>query len=105
MTLGARGENSRRHVRATLRSSIVTGCSCVGVMVTVAINGFSFTLPALGLIVAAITGATGWWVGLAMTRHPLLAHLRSAAKDIPLPIPRTLFWRHAEPVGSAGKPV
>ena len=91
-------------IRAISRSSIVTGCSCVGVMVTVAINGFNFTLPALGLIVAAITGATGWWMGLAITRHPLLAHLRLAAKDI-VPIPRTLFSRHAEPVGSAGKPV
>jgi O-antigen/teichoic acid export membrane protein len=92
-------------IRATLRSGIVTGCSCVGVMVTVATNGFSFTLPALGLIVAALTGATGWWVGLAITRHPLLAHLRSAAKDIPLAIPRGLFRRRTEAVGSAGKPV
>jgi O-antigen/teichoic acid export membrane protein len=92
-------------IRATLRSGIVTGCSCVGVMVTVAINGFSFTLPALGLIIAAITGATGWWVGLAITRHPLLVHLRLAARNIPLAIPRALFSRRAEAVGSARKPV
>ena len=75
--------------------------SCAGVMVSVAFNDFSFTLPALGFLAAAITGLTGWGLGLAITGHPLLAHLRSAARDIPFAMPRLRFLRLAEAMRSA----
>jgi O-antigen/teichoic acid export membrane protein len=90
-------------IGATLKSGIVTACSCAGVMVSVAFNNFSFTLPALGFLAAAITGLTGWGLGLAITGHPLLAHLRSAAKDIPVAMPRLPFLRLAEAMRSAIK--
>jgi len=82
-------------LRATLKSSIVTASSCAGVMVSVAVNGFSFRLPALGFLAAAITGLTGWGLGLAITGHPLLARLRSATRDIPFVILRPTFLRRA----------
>jgi O-antigen/teichoic acid export membrane protein len=88
-------------IRATLRSGIVTACSCAGVMVSVAINHFSFTLPALGFVAAGITGLIGWCLGLVITRHPLLAPLRSAARDILFVMPRPTFFRRAEPLRSA----
>jgi hypothetical protein len=92
-------------IRATLRSSIVTACSWVGVMLIVVINGFSFTLPALGLVAAAITGVVGWWLGLSITRHPLQAHLRSGANGIWLALRKWPFPLRVEAVRSAGPPV
>jgi O-antigen/teichoic acid export membrane protein len=89
-------------VRATLKSGIVTACSCAGVMVSVAANDFSLTLPALGLLGAAITGLTGWWLGLVITGHPLLVQLRLAARDIPFAIPRPLSLRRAEAMRQKG---
>jgi O-antigen/teichoic acid export membrane protein len=83
-------------VRATLKSGIVTACSCVGVMVSVAVNDFSFTLSALGLLAAAVTGLIGWWLGLVITGHLLLDRLRLAARDIPVAIPRLPWLRRAE---------
>src|SRR5207237_964537 len=70
-------------VRATLKSGTVTTCSCAGVMVSVAFNDFSFTLPAFGFLAAAVTGLTGWWLGLVITGHPLhdivpIFHLRGS---------------------------
>jgi O-antigen/teichoic acid export membrane protein len=97
--------NATDFIRATLKSIIVTGCSCAGVMVSNAVNSFSFTLPALGFVAAAITGAIGWSVGLAITRHPLVAHLRSAAKEISLTMPRPRFAWRVEAMRSAGKSV
>jgi O-antigen/teichoic acid export membrane protein len=92
-------------VRATLKSGIVTACSCAGVMVSVAFYDFSFTLPASGFLAAAFTGLTGWWLGLVITRHPLLGQLRSAARDIPFAIPRLSFLRSAEALRSARRSV
>jgi O-antigen/teichoic acid export membrane protein len=90
-------------VRATLKSGIVTACSCAGVVLTVAFNDFSFTLPAFGFLAAAVTGLTGWLLGLVITGHPLLAHLRSAARDIPFAIPRPTFLRRAGAMRSVRK--
>jgi O-antigen/teichoic acid export membrane protein len=92
-------------IRATLRSSIVTACSCVGVMLIVVINGFSFALPSLGLVAAASIGVAAWWFGLSITRHPLQAHLRSGARVILLALPRGPFSPRVEAVRSAGPPV
>jgi O-antigen/teichoic acid export membrane protein len=92
-------------LRATLKSGLVTACSCAGVMVAVAFNDFSFTLPALGFLAAAATGLTGWGLGLAITGHRLLPHLRSAARDIPFAMPRLPFLRLAGAMRSARKSV
>jgi O-antigen/teichoic acid export membrane protein len=90
-------------LRATLKSGIVTACSCAGVMLTVAFNDFSFTLPALGFVAAGITGVTSWFLGLIISRHPLLGYLRSAARDIPFVMPRPLFPRRVEAMRSERK--
>jgi O-antigen/teichoic acid export membrane protein len=89
-------------VRATLKSGIVTACSCAAVMVSVAVNNFSFALPAFGFFGAAVTGLIGWWLGLVITGHPLLAQLRLAARDIPFAIPRPLPLRRAEAMRQKG---
>jgi O-antigen/teichoic acid export membrane protein len=92
-------------IRATLRSGIVTACSCTGVMVVIVINHFSFTLPAFGLVAAGITGLIGWWLGLAVTGHPLLGHLRSAAREVPIVMPLPAFFRRAGVLRSVRKSV
>jgi O-antigen/teichoic acid export membrane protein len=91
--------------RATLRSIIVTGCSCGGVMATVAMYHFSFTLPASGLVAAGFTGLIGWWLGLAITGHPLLGHLRSAAREVAVVMPLPAFSRRAPTLHTARKSV
>jgi O-antigen/teichoic acid export membrane protein len=92
-------------VRATLKSGIVTACSCAGILLPIAFNKFSLTLPALGFFAAAVTGLAGWWLGLVITKHPLLAHLRLAARDIPFLVSRPTFLRRQEAMRSARKSV
>jgi hypothetical protein len=92
-------------LRATLKSVAVTACSCCGVLLPIAFNKFSFTLPAFGLLAAAISGLTGWWLGLVITGHPLLAHLRLAARNVPFVVARPTFLRRAEAIRSTGKSV
>lgn len=70
-------------VRATRRSAAVTACSCGAVMVCVAGNRFSLSLSAPMFGTAAIAAVAGWWLGLVLTRHPLLARIVAAARDIP----------------------
>jgi hypothetical protein len=89
-------------VPATLKSGIVTACSCVAVMVGVVFNDFSFSLPAFGFLAAAITGLAGWWLGLVITAHPLLAQLHLAARDIAFAIPRPLSLRRPEAMRQKG---
>jgi O-antigen/teichoic acid export membrane protein len=69
-------------VRAMLRSGIATACSIVGVLASMAITEFSLTGPIFELILAGIFAAAGWWLGLIVTGHPLLAHIRLAVSDI-----------------------
>jgi hypothetical protein len=51
-------------------------------MMCIAVNHFSLSLSGLGLCAAAITGLFGWCAGLVITRHPLLARLRAAVREI-----------------------
>jgi O-antigen/teichoic acid export membrane protein len=73
----------RDFLRATRKSSVVTACSCAGVMVGVAVNHLSLEVTPLGFLAAGITGLGGWCLGLVITGHPLLAHLGSAVRDLP----------------------
>jgi O-antigen/teichoic acid export membrane protein len=70
-------------LRATRKSSLVTACSCAGVTVGVAINHLSLVVSPIGFLAGAITGMGGWCLGLIISGHPLLAHLRSLGRDIP----------------------
>jgi hypothetical protein len=78
--------------RATRKSAVVTACSCGAVMVCAAGNRFNLSLSAPMFGAAAIAAAGGWWLGLVLTRHPLLARLGSALRDLPalLPLPARL---------------
>ena len=69
-------------VQAMRKSAIVTLFSCSGVMACVAVNRFSLGFSVLGFCGAAGAGLTAWWLGLLVTRHPLLAHLRRAARGV-----------------------
>ena len=89
-------------VRAISKSGIVTAFSCTGVTAGLALNDFSFTVPAFGCFTATVTGLTGWWLGLVITRHPLLAQLRLAARNLSFAIPRPLALRRAAPMRHEG---
>ena len=68
-------------IRATLKSGIVTAYSVGGALVSMAIMEFSSAGPFIGLISASIFAAAGWWLGLLMTKHPLLAQIGMAAME------------------------
>jgi O-antigen/teichoic acid export membrane protein len=74
--------------RATLRSGIVTACSVAGVLVSMTIIEFSSAGPIAGLFSAGVLAAAGWWLGLVMMKHPLLAQIRLAASGIAVAAPR-----------------
>lgn len=75
-------------IRATLKSGIVTACSIAGVLVSMAIIEFSSAGPIVGLFSAGVSAAAAWWLGLVMTKHPLLAQIRLAASGIAFAVPR-----------------
>ena len=81
------GISSTDLLRATLRSGIVTACSIVGTLAGMAITEVSSAGLISGLILAGIFAATGWWLGLVVTSHPLLAQIRSAAAGIVVGVP------------------
>jgi O-antigen/teichoic acid export membrane protein len=68
--------------RVVLRSAIVTAFSIAGVLVSMAIMEFSLSGPIVGLISAGVFAAAGWWAGLVITKHPLLAQLSLARSGI-----------------------
>ncbi|HJU16608.1 MAG TPA: oligosaccharide flippase family protein [Stellaceae bacterium] len=63
-------------LRATRKSAAVTAGSCSGVMLSLAINHFTFAIPVISLLGACVIGLTGWYLGLVITGHPLLAQIR-----------------------------
>jgi O-antigen/teichoic acid export membrane protein len=69
-------------IRATQRSGIVTACSTAGVLVSIAIMRTGSFGAVVELFSGVIFAAAGWWLGLVMTKHPLLIQVRSAATNI-----------------------
>jgi O-antigen/teichoic acid export membrane protein len=69
-------------MRASLKSGIVTACTIVGVLTGILIADFTASGPFSELMLAGIFAAGGWWLGLAVTAHPLLGHLRLAASGV-----------------------
>jgi hypothetical protein len=74
-------------IRATLKSVIVTCHSVGGALVSMAIAEFSSAGPFIGLISATIFTASAWWLGLVMTKHPLLAQIGMATDSIAVDVP------------------
>jgi O-antigen/teichoic acid export membrane protein len=89
--------------RAMLKSGIVTACSVASVVAVIAANNFNFALPAVGFIMAAAMGLGGWCLGLMLTRHPLLAEMRLAARDAVAALSRVPFPGRAEVIRSHGQ--
>ena len=69
-------------IRATLKSGFVTACSIAAVLVSMAIIEFSGAGPIVGLLSASASAAAGWGLGLVMTNHPVLAHIRLTVSSI-----------------------
>ncbi len=92
-------------MRATRKSAIVTACSCAGVMVSLAANDFSLTVPMLGFLGAGAAGSAGWCLGLAITRHPLLAQMRQAASGMMRAVPSPFSLRRTGAVRFHGKSI
>lgn len=69
-------------LRATLKSAIVTFCSAACVLICAAMIEAGLVGPTAGLFLAGISAAAGWWLGMALTEHPLQAHVRAAVGGI-----------------------
>jgi hypothetical protein len=74
-------------IRATLKSGIVTGYSVGGALVSMAIMEFSSAGPVISLISASIFVAAAWWLGLIMTKHPLLGQIGMATNSMAVDVP------------------
>jgi O-antigen/teichoic acid export membrane protein len=74
-------------IRATQKSGIVTGYSVGGALLSMGIMEFSSAGPVIGLISASICAAAGWWLGLLMTKHPLLAQVGMATDGMAVDAP------------------
>jgi O-antigen/teichoic acid export membrane protein len=78
-------------LRATLKSAIVTFCSAACVLTCAAMIESGLVGPAAGLFLAGISAAAGWWFGLVLTEHLLLAHVRAAVGGIALAVQNVLL--------------
>jgi hypothetical protein len=52
-----------------------------------AIMEFSSAGPVISLISASIFAAAAWWLGLLMTKHPLLAQIGMAPDGMAVDVP------------------
>jgi O-antigen/teichoic acid export membrane protein len=75
-------------LRALLKSGIVTTVTASGVAGCAALIDAG---TMIGLISASCAAALSWWVGLTLTRHPLLHQLYHAAGGLAVIAPR--LWR------------
>jgi O-antigen/teichoic acid export membrane protein len=74
-------------IRATLKSGIVTAYSVGGILVSMGITEFSSAGPIISLISASIFAAAAWWLGLIMTKHPLLGQIGMATDSMAVDVP------------------
>jgi O-antigen/teichoic acid export membrane protein len=63
-------------IRSTLKSGFVTVCCAAGIMLSMVITQFSGSGPTIALLLGGSLAFAGWWVGMTVTDHPLLKHLR-----------------------------
>jgi O-antigen/teichoic acid export membrane protein len=76
-----------RFSRALLKSGVVTALTASGVMVCAALIEARIVPSFVGLIAACGVAALCWWLGLMVTRHPLLHHLHRAAGGLVMVAP------------------
>jgi hypothetical protein len=75
---------------AVSKSSIVTALTVAGPTAAAVLIDRGLVGHVFGLSFGYLTAATGWLFGLAMTDHPLLKQVRSAAKGLAVSGPK---WR------------
>ena len=90
-------------LRATKKSGIVTACSTGGALVGIAIGELSQGGQVAGLLLAGVFAASGWWLGLMTTKHPLLEQMRSAVNGVAtLTTEASFSLTDVEPAGAQG---
>ena len=78
-------------MRAMSKSGAVTVCSAVSIFVSMVIAEYCLAGPIVGVLLASIFAATGWCIGLIITKHPLLSQMRLASGGLVFPAPKWLF--------------
>jgi O-antigen/teichoic acid export membrane protein len=68
--------------RALLKSGAVTALTTSGVAICAVLTEAERLVPLVGLISAFAVAVLCWWLGLVMTRHPLLQQLHQALADL-----------------------
>jgi len=75
------------------KSSVVTGVTASGVTVCAALIDAGMVTPVIGLVSAAGAAVVCWWLGLALTGHPLLDRLYHVAGGLAVIAVRHRPWR------------
>lgn len=65
--------------QALRRSAVTAGCTGLGLLMVLWLNGFSLTFSLPGFLAAALAAGASWFCGLVLAKHPLLRHLRAFA--------------------------
>lgn len=68
--------------RALAKSAIVTASTGSGAAACAALVEMGLVTPYFGLVAAGVLSAFCWWLGLALTEHPLLHQLYQAANGV-----------------------
>jgi O-antigen/teichoic acid export membrane protein len=79
--------------RALMKSAIATALTAAGVAVCAVLVEVGAISSALGLVSACLAAAMCWWLGLAITSHPLLYRLHRATSGLAVIAPRLWPWR------------
>lgn len=73
--------------QALWRSAVTAGCTGLGLVLVLWLNGFSLTFSLPGFLAAGIAAGASWFCGLVLAKHPLLRHLRAFADARPARAP------------------
>lgn len=92
--------------RATVKSGIVAVCTIAGAFMSMVMIEIVKSGAIAAVLTAGACGVAGWWLGLLMTDHPLLAQLRLVASRISFGgfiVPRIFTPRWEESASPDGK--
>jgi O-antigen/teichoic acid export membrane protein len=78
-------------LKAMTKSAVVTACCAAAIGASMGLARLGGWGPFTELLLAAGFGTAGWWLGAALTQHPLLVHVETAAGGLRRALPR-LRW-------------
>jgi O-antigen/teichoic acid export membrane protein len=95
---------SGRELAASLwKSAVVTASSTAGPLCVIALSDWSLDLSVTATAAALLFAATGWMVGVLLTRHPVLLELRGIVEHLAkTPFARRLRIRAGSHAARAG---